>query len=33
VEAIFDEDDVPDASRGSIEANAAFFRSRKRTTT
>lgn len=27
VEAIFDEDDVPGASRGSIEANAAFFRS------
>jgi NAD-dependent dihydropyrimidine dehydrogenase PreA subunit len=28
VEAIFDENDVPDASRSSIEANAAFFRSR-----
>lgn len=28
VEAIFDVDDVPEAFRGSIEANAAFFRSR-----
>jgi ferredoxin len=30
VEAIFDEDDVPQVYRGSIEANAAFFRGRDR---
>jgi NAD-dependent dihydropyrimidine dehydrogenase PreA subunit len=29
VEAIFDEDDVPKGSHGSIEANAAFFRLRR----
>jgi NAD-dependent dihydropyrimidine dehydrogenase PreA subunit len=29
VEAIFDEEEVPAASQGSIEANAAFFRARR----
>lgn len=29
VDAIFHEDDVPAASRGSIEANAEFFRARR----
>lgn len=28
VEAIFEEDDVPEASHASIEANATFFRAR-----